>query len=479
MRRVHDSAVAAVAALPGKPAGSGEKAKSAHREEALATSHKDVTDAQAELQEAKRMLEVADATKPTVDARSQGSATPRNAKRPTDVKRLKSASAGSSTDAAAIAPDLAKSRAEAETKVAEAGSKLYVAEKKEAALGTAAEAAEVAATHTALLRETRARVLWFGTFDLSLVVALGTVCAMVWAWITALDDHLRPAGLACPRTIGEWAEAVGKLIGVVVCSAAVPLGIWYAASKVVGAWIFGDFRLPSPFDFGGLLAFDDSFQSFLFGSDIKSPVQPGTLLQHGLPLVRALNLAVILAGIAIAAAVTATLYQHPEQVESRQQNRTASTTADDYVHFLARCFQRLSVAIYFGAVLLVVCVTHVSAQYSWPAALLEPGATDEPTKTDLPKALNALTDQFALEYGTIFSLVLIGLFLPTWVVLRRRAWQVVRTRKASKTRADQQKWLESQGLGFTSIQHVAQVLAVLAPAGAGTFIAILKTFSGG
>jgi hypothetical protein len=140
----------------------------------------------------------------------------------------------------------------------------------------------------------------------------------------------------------------------------------------------------------------------------------------------------------------------------------------------------LSVAIYFGATLLVVCVAHISAEYSWPAALLDPGATDEPIKTYLPAALNALAEQFALEYGMIFTLVLTGLFLPTWVVLRRRAWEVARVRtEAGKKQEDQQKWLESQGLGFTSIQHVAQVLALLAPAGAGTFIAILKTFSGG
>ena len=177
-----------------------------------------------------------------------------------------------------------------------------------------------------------------------------------------------------------------KLAGLAASSLAVPAGAGLLAYWLVGASIFREFPLPSPFDLGQLLTFDDSFQSFLFGSD-TSPVQSAALFQHGLSLVWWLNFFVICAGIVIAAAVTATLYQHPQQVNSRRKNREMMHTAavqpqDDYVEFLARCFSRLSGAIYFGATLLVVCVAHISAQYAWPAALLDPGQ-----RTSRPKPI--------------------------------------------------------------------------------------------
>jgi hypothetical protein len=487
---------ARVGALPGTPApdqlvSTAEKAKLARREEDSAA----VVNAKKESEEAKRRLELIN--KPTVDAQPQGSAAPAKPTKARETKRGKPPPAGSSTDAAAAAAELAKSRGEAETKVTEAASKLNLAKKKNATFIASAAATQEMATNTTLLREARARMLWFGTFGLSLVVALGTIFAMGWAWITALDDHLRPIDRIWPTWPGELLSALGKLFLVVVVSLIAPVVICWVAYGITRILIFGGFPLPCPFALGelwtfakGLLTFDDSFQSFIFGSDRKNLVQAGVLFPNGLWLVKALNIAVILAGIAIAAAVTATLYQHPAQVESRRprrQNPATLTTANGYTYlqsltyvpFLARCFRRLSVAIYFGAVLLVVCVAHINAQYSWPAALLEPGTTDELTKTDLPKAFTALADQASFEYGIIFTLVLIGLFLPTWVVLRRRAWEVARARKPDKTQGDQQKWLESEGLGFTSIQRVAQFLALLAPAGAGVFIDFVKAFSGG
>ena len=113
---------------------------------------------------------------------------------------------------AAAATETAKSLATAEENVAKATSKLKaaaekhdVAQKKKAALDTAAEATEAAATNATLLRETRARVLWLGSFGLSLIVALGTICAMLWIWITALDDHLRPAGVRRRFEFWQWA----------------------------------------------------------------------------------------------------------------------------------------------------------------------------------------------------------------------------------------------------------------------------------
>jgi hypothetical protein len=269
-------------------------------------------------------------------------------------------------------------------------------------------------------------------------------------------------------------------------SAVVLAAICGFAYRVLRAAIFPAFTLPWPSSwqellalFKGWLTFDDNIQSYLFGSNGTGRVTPGTLLQDGLSLLQRLEGAVIAAGITIGAAVTVILYQHPEQVRARRVAFPAGPPVGAYNQFLARCFQRLSVAIYFGAVLLVVSVACISAQYSWPGSLLDAETTEEPIKTHLMAALKGLSDQFAFEYGMIFTLLLFSLFLPAWVVLRRRAWEAARAQAPDQAQDDQQKWLEARGLGFSNVQHVAQLLALLAPAGAGTFIAILKAFTGG
>ena len=148
----------------------------------------------------------------------------------------------------------------------------------------------------------------------------------------------------------------------------------------------------------------------------------------------------------------------------------------------------MNVAIYFGGILLVACVIRVSAGYGWLSALLDPEAKDEPGKPSLAGALNGLAEQLTFIYGLVFTLLLIGLFLPAWIVLRRRAWQVVRTRNKTavagteppqRTLSDDQQWLEAHGLGFTNFQHAAQIFALLAPLGAGTVLTALKGFVGG
>ena len=191
----------------------------------------------------------------------------------------------------------------------------------------------------------------------------------------------------------------------------------------------------------------------------------------------------------LGAAVGATLYQTPWQVQAWQQYVAASEptpkaptevhASQPYERFLRRCFQRLNVCIYIGATLMVVCVVHLNAQYSWVSALLDPSATDEPWKTALPAAISGFADEISFQYGLAFSTVLVALFLPSWVILRRRAWAVARAQcLTDTTNAKVQDWLETHGMGFTNVQQYAQILALLAPAGAGVFVGILKVVTG-
>lgn len=437
--------------------------------------------------------------------------------------------------------DAKKKVTEAEKDKAEADTKLTAARQKLAGFDKAVERTVSATT----LREAQARLLWFGGFGSSLVVALGTIFAMLWVLATVAGDHVRPSDMPW----NGWrtklaAERAGKLLAVFVVSLAVLYLFGHVAYRVIDSILFDGHAPPWPWSWllwssvpDGLVTFDDNLQSYVFGSD-KAAATPVALLGSGLSLLKEGNWMVIAAVVFIAAAVTAILYQHPEQVSAREEEPLAVATeaadaykqflarldhlkeaiatppdpppaglgqilkqvaaattkadgdyetflaaaraGDAYIQFLARCFRRLSVAIYFGSVLLVVSVARISAQYGWPAALLDPDETaEQPIKTHLVTALKGVADQFAVEYGMIFTLLLFSLCLPAWMVLRRRAWEVARARKPGATQECQQKWLDSQGLGFTSVQHAAQLFAALAPAGAGTIIAVVKNFTGG
>jgi hypothetical protein len=402
-----------------------ENAKATHQAAVEAPQEKAIKDADAELTQARRLQDLsaidnspagpaANSDKRSSDKRNPNKSNPRGGARTT-----------SDTPAAPpVNVDAEKKRAKAIMNVAKAESKLDEAKKKLAETQAAAAAEKKSATDIVLLREGQARALWFGGYGLSLAVALGAIFAMAWIGATVLDDHWRPSGLIT----SEWkGERIGWCLLLAFGSLIVSITIVWAGYSATRFLLFSKFNVPSLTGLvPELLRDNDSLRSSHFAFDTDRTVS----------LVNTLNYAVIAAIGFIAAAVTMVLYQHPEQVKSRKENireeRNDAQNSDHYDQFLARCFRRLSVAIYFGGIFLVVCVARIGAEYGWLSAWLDPGATDEPSKP-LPGALRALTDQLTFTYGVTFTLMLIGLYLPAWIVLRRRAWEVVRTRRSNDT----------------------------------------------
>ena len=340
-----------------------------------------------------------------------------------------------------------------------------------------AAAAHLSQAHAAIFREARARLRWIGSYGAVVAFSLATMLATAWIWGVAVEDHLHPEkSLAnVPRTYGKGLAGLAVLLPASVVVLAL---VWEGFYRVMGNTVFSALPLPPPFSMP-VLHFDDAITTFIFGLPAGTG---GTFLPKSLVLVTHASLLVFIAVTLLGIAVGATLYQTPWQVSDWKTSLAAQPppTETPYERFIIRCFQRLNVCIYIGATLLVLCVMHVSAQYSWVAALLDPGATDEPWKTVLPTAINGLADEMAFQYGLAFSTVLIALFLPTWVILRRRAWALARAQNpADPTKKGIQAFLEARGMGFTNVQQYTQILALLAPAGAGVFVSILKALSGG
>jgi hypothetical protein len=349
-----------------------------------------------------------------------------------------------------------------------------------------AAAVRLTQTHAAIFREARARLMWIGSFGAVVAFSIATVFAASWIWVMAVDDHLNPE--APPEAnarmlhLRRWRGVRGLAVLLPISTTGLCL-LWALFYMLLANTIFSGIKVPPPFS-APVLHFEDAITTFLFG---QISGVPGTFLARGLGLVSHASELVLLAVTALGVAVCATLYQTPWQVQdwkdslpnAPQPNPPATVPQSGYERFLIRCFQRLNVCIYIGATLLVICVIHVSTQYGWVAALLDPTASDEPWKTAIPNAINAFADEMAFQYGLAFSTVLASLFLPSWVILRRRAWVVARQQNLNDpTNKGVQTWLESRGMGFSNFTKYTQVLALLAPAGAGVFVSILKVITG-
>jgi len=339
----------------------------------------------------------------------------------------------------------------------------------------------------AIFREARARLRWIASYAAVVVFAIGTIFASLWITFASLDDHLFPE----ETSLGEQRRSciLAGLCLLIVGSGVFLCKIWFAIYDESRVKLFAGLPPASATDIR-LLRFQDAISTFIFGA---TPSPSGHLLPAAQPMLEHANWLIVLAIFGLACAVSATLYQRPFQIlpldnpldsadlaiANRDPKDPKPAPQKPYDRVLVRCFQRLNICIYIGATLLVICVVNISARYSWIASLLDPAEADEPWKSALPNAINGLAEELALQYGLGFTTLLLGLLVPTWVILRRRAWVVARLRNPGRDDIKTlQEFLSNNGMGFTSVQKYAQVLAVLAPAGAGIFVTALKALTG-
>jgi hypothetical protein len=344
-----------------------------------------------------------------------------------------------------------------------------------------------ARAQAAIFREARARLRWIASYAAVVVFAIGGIFAGLWITFASLDDHLFPED----RALGEkrWHRVFAGLCLLTIASGGYFIEAWAAIYQESRTRLFAGLPPDSPFDIR-LLRFQDAMTSFIFGDGHTGA---GHFLPVAQPMLERANWLILLAILALACAVSATLYQRPFQVVPLDKPRDPAevsialkdatdpkpTPQKPYDRVLVRCFQRLNICIYIGATLLVICVINISARYGWIVSLLDPTEGEDAWKTALPNAINGLAEELALQYGLGFTTLLLGLLIPTWIILRRRAWVVARLRNPGRDDMKSlQDFLASNGMGFTSVQQYAQVLAVLAPAGAGIFVTALKALTG-
>ena len=154
-----------------------------------------------------------------------------------------------------------------------------------------------------------------GSYGLTLAIALGTICAMVWIFLLAVGDHWWPAGLQIggSRTLSLILSLFLSLIALWITVGSGYLIINTLISGLPNHWIRNlIYRniVNLLASIHGLFLEDRSFTSSFLG------FEPGDEIRLK-KLIDGLNSAVTAAVCVTAAAGGMTLYQHPEQLKSR------------------------------------------------------------------------------------------------------------------------------------------------------------------
>ncbi len=113
-----------------------------------------------------------------------------------------------------------------------------------------------------------------------------------------------------------------------------------------------------------------------------------------------------------------------------------------------------------GAALLIAGVAETSALHKWPATEpLVAGCPAVPVPGDA--VVQSVASSISTSVGTIFSMVLAAAYLPLGIILRQRAYRLIKPWERTEA------WLAVHGFALLPTQQLANVLLILSPLIAG------------
>jgi hypothetical protein len=132
---------------------------------------------------------------------------------------------------------------------------------------------------------------------------------------------------------------------------------------------------------------------------------------------------------------------------------------------LSRQFRGSKILLYTSAALLIAGVAATGALHRWPAHEPPPCTPTATTPCTPDPAREKMIEETAVAVsttvGTIFSMVLAAAYLPLGIVLRQRAYRVVRPWERTEA------WLAIHGFALQPTQQLAKILLILSPLIAG------------
>jgi hypothetical protein len=166
---------------------------------------------------------------------------------------------------------------------------------------------------------------------------------------------------------------------------------------------------------------------------------------HGLPGINKLNRwgdALSLTGtLCLAVAACATIWQ-------RDVNKKLE--ADD----VTQRVRLLRPVLYVGALMLVIAVLRLSATHAWAVAYL-------PADTDLGKAVASFTKGVIGTLGTVFTLLIAGIYLPAALMLQARV------RKVAATQQSPEDFIKNNGMNLSVPAILVRAIILISPFLAG------------
>jgi hypothetical protein len=140
---------------------------------------------------------------------------------------------------------------------------------------------------------------------------------------------------------------------------------------------------------------------------------------------------------------------------------------------LSRQLRGSRILMYCAAALLVTIVAEVGALHKWPAHAVAAGYTcitpADVIPQDKRQAIEAEATAISAAVGCIGSLVLAAAYLPLGILLRQRAYGVVKPWERTEA------WLAIHGFALQPTQQLGKVLLILSPLMAGGPISYLIT----
>lgn len=131
---------------------------------------------------------------------------------------------------------------------------------------------------------------------------------------------------------------------------------------------------------------------------------------------------------------------------------------------LAARMNRLRVLLYAGAAVLVVMVLRVRITTNWALSYLTPWSNDDAARVEAAKAIGELTSAFTTAQSASNTLMLVAVYVPALLVLRRRAAALAGRGMPPPAR---EEWLKERGLSFSFSEFTPRIVAILAPLLAG------------
>jgi hypothetical protein len=121
---------------------------------------------------------------------------------------------------------------------------------------------------------------------------------------------------------------------------------------------------------------------------------------------------------------------------------------------LRRQLRYMNTVLFTGAILLVVGVVHANSVHHLPDVFL--------SESDL-EAWSTLITSLSASNGAVWTLILIGFYLPSVAVLRLRAHAVAKAAVTENKAKTTSEWFESHGLTVQFPQRLAQFTALISP----------------